>query len=140
MNKSTATDQTFRASSYFEPDILTTHQYFKVFREKSHFMPEEKLMFAVLTDAIECYQKYLGATGRRCRNLFAEAEGWINNRDGSTPFSFAHICEVLNINPNYLRLGLIQWRVNSESQKGPRKRIREPLRYQYRVKNNRVTI
>lgn len=140
MNKSTATEQTFRASSYFEPDILTTHQYFKVFREKSHFMPEEKLMFAVLTDAIECYQKYLGSSSRRYRNLFAEAEAWINNRDSSTPFSFPHICEILNINPNYLRLGLVQWRVSNESQKGPRKRIREPLRYQYRVKNNRVSI
>lgn len=140
MNKSTATDQTFRASSYFEPDILSSHQYFKVFREKSHFMPEEKLMFAVLTDAIECFQKYLGANGRRYRNLFAEADAWIKNRDCSTPFSFEHICEVLSINPNYLRLGLIQWRVTNESQKGPRKRIREPLRYQYRVKHNRVSI
>jgi hypothetical protein len=140
MNRSTAADQTFRAGSYFEPDILTTHQYFKVFREKSHFMPEEKLMFAVLTDAIECFQKYLGASSRRYRNLFAEAEAWINNQDGRAPFSFAHVCEVLNINPSYLRLGIMQWRVNNESQKGPRKRIREPLRYQYRVKHNRVSI
>ncbi len=140
MNKSTASDQTFRAGSYFEPDVLTSHQYFKVFREKSHFMPEEKLMFAVLTDAIECFQKYLGASSRRYRNVFGEAEAWINNRESTSPFSFEQICEVLNINPNYLRLGLMQWRVTNESQKGPRKRIREPLRYQYRVKHNRVSI
>jgi hypothetical protein len=127
-------------SSYFEPDILTSHQYFKVFREKSHLGPEEKLMFAVLTDAIECFQKYLGANGRRRRNLFAEADAWICSRDSSSPYSFEQICEVLNMNPNYLRLGLMQWRVNHESQKNPRKRIREPLRYQYRVKHNRVTI
>jgi hypothetical protein len=140
MNKSTASDQTFRAGSYFEPDVLTSHQYFKVFREKSHFMPEEKLMFAVLTDAIECFQKYLGASSRRYRNVFGEAETWINNRESTSPFSFEQICEILNINPNYLRLGLMQWRVTNESQKGPRKRIREPLRYQYRVKHNRVSI
>jgi len=140
MNKSTATDQSFRAGVYFEPDILASNQYFKVFRQKSQFVPEEKLMFAVLTDAIECFQKYLGATSRRNRNLFAEADAWINNREASGPFCFEHICEALNINPNYLRLGLMQWRVTNESQKGPRKRIREPLRYQYRVKHNRVSI
>lgn len=140
MNKPTATVQSYQATSHFEPDILSTHQYYKVFREKSHFMPEEKLMFAVLTDAIECFQKYLGATSRRSKKLFAEAEAWITSRDYSTPLSFEHVCEVLNINPNYLRLGLMQWRVNSESQEGPRKRIREPLRYQYRVKHNRVSI
>lgn len=128
------------AGSHFEPDVLTAHQYFKVYRQKSHFGPEEKLMFAVLTDAIECFQKYLGATGRRRRTLFAEAEAWISSRDSSWPYSFEHICEVLQISPNYLRLGLMQWRVNHESQKNPRKRIREPLRYQYRVKHNRVTL
>lgn len=126
--------------SHFEPDVLTAHQYFKVYRQKSHFGPEEKLMFAVLTDAIECFQKYLGATGRRRRTLFVEAEAWISSRDSSWPYSFEHICEVLQISPNYLRLGLMQWRVNHESQKNPRKRIREPLRYQYRVKHNRVTL
>ncbi|MGE5219104.1 MAG: hypothetical protein ACM3SP_19080 [Chloroflexota bacterium] len=139
MDKSAATNQSFRANAYFEPDILTAHQYFKVFRQKSQFVPEEKLMFAVLTDAIECFQKYLGASSRRYRNLFSEAEAWITSRESSAPFSFEQICEALNINPNYLRLGLMQWRVTNESQKGPRKRIREPLRYQYRVKNNRVT-
>ena len=127
-------------SWHFEPDTLTSHQYFKVFREKSHMGPEEKLMFAVLTDAIECFQKYLGANGRRRRTLFAEAEAWISSRDSSWPYSFEHICEMLNINPNYLRLGLMQWRVNHEGQKNGRKRIREPLRYQYRVKHNRVTV
>jgi hypothetical protein len=140
MNRQAAQERPLPVSSYFEPDILTSHQYFKVFREKSHLGPEEKLMFAVLTDAIECYQKYLGLNGRRRRTLFAEAETWITSKDASWPYSFDHICEILNINPNYLRLGLLQWRVSHESQKNPRKRIREPLRYQYRVKHNRVTI
>jgi len=91
-----------------------------------------------LTDAVECFQKYLGAGSRRSRTLFREAEAWIASRECSRLFSFEHICEVLNINPNYLRLGLTQWRVTHQSQRNPRKRIREPLRYQYRVKSNRV--
>ncbi len=133
-----ATVQAIQSSSLFEPDALMTHQFRSVFRQKAHFEPEERLMFAALTDAVECFQKYLGAGSRRSRTLFREAEAWIASRECSRLFSFEHICEVLNINPSYLRLGLTRWRVTHESQRNPRKRIREPLRYQYRVKSNRV--
>ena len=140
MHKPAANEKPISANSYFEPDILSGHQFFKVFRQKSNAEPEERLMLAVLTDAIECFQKYSGATNRRGRNLFSNAEAWIASRDCSWPYAFEHICEALDINANYLRLGLMQWRVNSEAHNQPRKRIREPLRYQYRVKHNRVSI
>jgi len=122
----------------FEPDILTGHQFLKVFRQKSYSEREEKLMFAVLTDAIECFQKYLGGKSRRSQRLFREAESWIACRDSSWLFSFENICEMLNINPNYLRIGLMQWRIDHQSHKRLPKRLREPLRYQYRVKHTRV--
>jgi hypothetical protein len=122
----------------FERDILGGHQFFKIFRQKSYAEQEEKLMFAVLTDGIECFQKYLGDNSRRSRRLFRDAEAWIACRDSSWPYSFENICEVLNINANYLRLGLMQWRVNHESHKKLPKRLREPLRYQYRVKHPRI--
>lgn len=129
-----------RPFSPFEPDTLTAHQFANVFRQKSHLGPEERLMFAILTDAIECFQKYLGAPNRRCRNLFKEAEGWITNKDSGEFYSFEHVCEVLAISPSYLRDGLNRWRIDHENVRGLRRRIREPLRYQYRVKNNRVSI
>jgi hypothetical protein len=126
-------------TSLFEPDILSGHQYLKVYRQKGQFNPEERLMFAVLTDAIECFQKYIGSSCPRYRRLSAEAEEWITNRDSRWPYSFEQICQVLNISPSYLRLGLMQWRSAHERNGCPRKRIREPLRYQYRVKNNRMS-
>lgn len=140
MAKMTATERPLQPTMYFEPDILAGHQFFKVFQQRSGSDPERRLMLAVLSDAIECYQKYANATTRRGRNLFTNAEKWINSRDTSWPYSFEHICDVLNISGNYLRLGLMQWRIQNESGNGPRKRIREPLRYQYRVKHNRVRI
>jgi hypothetical protein len=140
MSKPHATEKSITPSSYFEPDILSGHQFFKVFRQKSRSEPEERLMLAVLSDAIECFQKYFNATGRRGRHLFANAEAWIASRDSSWPYSFEYICEALNINANYLRIGLMQWRIHHESSNGPRRRIREPLRYQYRVKHHRVSI
>jgi len=140
MNHFLAQQSSIPVSSYSEPDILISHEYFKVFRQKSHFAPEEKLMFAVLADAIECFQKYLGVNGCRRRKLFLQAEAWIYSGDSSWPYSFENICEVLNINPKYLRLGLIQWRVTHESQENPRKNRRKTLRYQNTVKSNRVCI
>jgi hypothetical protein len=95
-------------------------------------------MFAVLTDAVECFQKYLGANSRRCRAMFGDAETWINSKDSRWPFSFEHICEMLRLSPSYLRMGLMRWRVAHETKKALHKRIREPLRYQYRVKANRI--
>lgn len=127
----------FHSSSFLEPDALSVHQYRSVFRQKAHFDPEEKLMFAVLTDAIECFQKFYRAKTRRGQSLFREAEAWIASRDGAGLFSFEHICDVLNINANYLRLGLMQWRVTRESRKTC-KRLREPLRYHYRVRHRRA--
>lgn len=132
--------RTIRIGALFEPDILTTHQFFRVFRQKGQYEPEERLMFAVLTDAIECFQKYFGADTRRCRALFGEAEAWIESKESRSPFSFENICQALNMSPSYLRVGLMQWRLANEAHQSPRKRIREPLRYQYRVKNNRMSI
>ncbi|MGH7926604.1 MAG: hypothetical protein ACREQV_02260 [Candidatus Binatia bacterium] len=97
-------------------------------------------MFAVLSDAVECFQRYLGANNLVHKKLSSDAEAWINSRDSRWPYSFEHICDVLNINPTYLRVGLMRWRATYESQKTRRKRLREPLRYQYRVKRHRVCV
>jgi hypothetical protein len=140
MNRASATIRSNPINSFFEPDILTSHQYFQLFRHKAHFDPEEKLMFGVLTDAIECFQKYYGANRLRHRRLFTEAEAWILRRDDAWPYSFGNICETLNIDPNYLRIGLMQWRVDHEVQRNTGFRIRKTLRYQNTVKQNRMCL
>lgn len=140
MNRAVVTIRSNPVGSYFEPDVLTSHQYFQLFRQKSDFAAEEKLLFAVLTDAIECFQKYLGANAPRRRKLFTEAEAWISRRDRSWPYSFENICEALSIDPNYLRLGLMQWRIDHDAQKNTGRCVRKTLRYQHTVKENRVCI
>lgn len=42
--------------------------------------------------------------------MFCEAEEWILEEDGDWPFSFENVCEVLGLNPRYVRQGLIRWR------------------------------
>ena len=124
----------------FEPDILAGHCYFKIFRPKAHFSPEERLMFAVLTDAVECFQKHANAKTRSGRNLFKEAEAWFGSRESLRPFSFEYVCEVFDLNPNYIRIGLTGWRHTHGSRKGRHKRMRVSLRYQNRVRHDRLYI
>jgi len=141
MNKAATAERPVQFRSFFEPDVLTSHNFFKVYRQKGHWGPEERLMFAVLTDAVECFQKYQGGQSRRARVLFAEAAEWIESRDSSWPFSFEQICQALNLNPGYLRTGLTRWRLSYGKGRPARMRIREPLRYQYhRVKQNRIRL
>jgi hypothetical protein len=124
-------------NSAFEPDILVSYRYFKVFRAHAHLSSEQRLMLAVLTDAVECLQKKLNA--RSCTNhkLFSEAQAWIASPENSWPFSFECICEALNLDPNYLRAGLRQWRGHQKMAKKTRPRVREALRYKTRVVDNR---
>ncbi len=139
MNRAVSAQPLVGFRSLLEPDILTAHRFLKVYHQKGHLGPEERLMFAVLTDAIECFQKYFNAESRRCRTLFGEASKWIESTDSTWPFSFEQICQTLNISPSYLRTGLARWRLSCENGKPARRRIREPLRYQYRVKHNRIS-
>jgi hypothetical protein len=71
---------------------------------------EEALVLAILSDAIECYQKYLFAKDYKGRKLFQEAEAWILERNSDWLFSFDNVCELLCLQPDYIRQGLLCWK------------------------------
>jgi hypothetical protein len=72
--------------------------------------PECRLLWAILQEGIETYMKYVAASSRRGRRLFHEAHEWIMQDDPTWLCSFVSICHVLGLDPEYLRLGLRQWR------------------------------
>lgn len=91
--------------------FLTVEQMFGLTRGRPKIAePERRLMAAVLTDAIECYQKYALANDPRGRCLFEEAEVWITSEDRSWLFSFENICETLVFDPGLVRRQLGQWK------------------------------
>jgi hypothetical protein len=139
-NVSTSAKHRSHLVNLFEPDILVSYEYSRVFRRTAHFSAEQRLMFAVLADAIECFQRYHDAKTRRHRALYHHAETWIMNRDHRAAFSFENICDSLEINPAYVRQGLLQWRVNQEGNHLAQRRFRAPLRYQNRVRHAQVNI
>jgi hypothetical protein len=95
--------------SVFVPDLLTPTQYFDSKRRDSSDDPLKRLMMAVLEDAIRCYQG--GGNGGTAlkRKKFVEVTEWFFDEDGSGPFSFSGVCEVLGLVPEYLRFGLARW-------------------------------
>jgi len=107
-----------RFVNLFEPDTLLPAQYFAAFAREGGLVRERRLMLAVLEDAVECYQKYALARDPRGRLLFEDACVWIESGEREWPFSYENICEVLGLNPEYIRRGLSKWR----QQKSPVKR------------------
>src|SRR5215467_44335 len=71
---------------------------------------EEKLMLAVLSDAIELFQKHVLSKDETGRNLFQEVEEWLLEKESDELFSFKSICETLDLNPNHIRQGLMSWK------------------------------
>src|SRR5216683_2446562 len=71
--------------------------------------PIERLMFAILNDAIRCYQNNIGVRHRHSQHLFAETGEWLFS-PGNGLFSFESICELLEIDAPRLRRSLRRWR------------------------------
>ena len=94
----------------FEPDILLPNQYFAAFRRGRAVEGERRLMLAVLEDAVDSYRKYALARDPREQACFLEAREWFHSHDRSWLFAFENICDVLEMNADYLRGGLDRWR------------------------------
>jgi hypothetical protein len=90
-------------SLFGQPDVLLVHEYLQVYQSKSAHAPEMRLIAAVLEDAIGCYLKYYSAQSRRGKRIRNEAEEWIFSREDDWLFSFENICELLKIDPDYIR-------------------------------------
>lgn len=104
-----------------QPDTMLPSQYFATLKRKGNHEPERRLAIAVLQDAVDCYQKHLRARDRKARQLFIDADEWISSEDRTWPFSFDNVCDLLQINPEYLRQGLAVWKERQLNEPANRK-------------------
>lgn len=106
--------------AWSQADASSSTEYAAGFHSRSLAAPEVKLIAAVLDDAISCFKKY--ATAKECREqrLFRETEEWLFGEDPSWPFSFENLCEFLEINPSYLRGGLLRLKQQLQAHAGYR--------------------
>jgi hypothetical protein len=99
-----------RLPALFEPDTLLPIQYFEAMRRKHLLEGEKRLILSVLEDAIECFMKCIDASTSKGQRLFREADEWIAHEDKRWVFSFDNVCDMLDINPEYMRTGLRKWK------------------------------
>ena len=80
-----------RLAQLFTPHTILPSQFFRGLAWCAGLQGEQRLMLAVLEDAIHVYCKESATPGRRNSWLFREAEEWIESGDHSRVFSFACI-------------------------------------------------
>ena len=68
--------------------------------------PRNRLMLAVLEEALVTFQRGLTSARVEQRKLLHDVERWVASEDTDWPFSFENICGCLRIDANYVRRGL----------------------------------
>ncbi|MFZ0888574.1 MAG: hypothetical protein WA005_08995, partial [Candidatus Binataceae bacterium] len=115
------------------PDIILPSQYFELTGSRRP-SSEQRLMLAVLVDAINLLQSARGAGTARRSTVYGEARQWVFAPSNDHAFSFDNVCDGLGIDPVMLRERL----ANLGSRTAPiRLRLKESGRAQ-RVTVNRV--
>jgi hypothetical protein len=91
----------------FEPDAILPAQFYAMFKCSQYKEPERRLMVAVLEDAVSCLSLNPRDCNLRQRKQYEEAKQWVTAEEETEwIFSFTNICEVLGMDPSYLRRGL----------------------------------
>jgi hypothetical protein len=99
-----------KIGTLFYPDTIAAPEYFEGLSPKTSLDPTKKLMLAIVEDALKCFLANVSAHGGKNKKLFDEAEQWIMAEESDEIFSFATICEVLGLNPQYVRRRLMRWK------------------------------
>jgi len=84
------------------PETILPIQYFDRLTARVTDVPEKRLMFAVLLDAVIHLQ-------RRDSRGAAEAVEWIEGEPDGSAFSFQNMCESLGLEPTGLARALLAW-------------------------------
>ena len=88
------------------PDVILRSQFFEMVGTRS-LTSEQRLMLAVLADAINVVQEFGSSSSLRKRNSFNEAWNWFFAKGVSSPLSFESVCDALGIDTQGLR-----WRLS----------------------------
>jgi len=94
----------------FQSDELATYEFRRTAERKLFSEPEKNLLYAVLEDAILCYQRFVNATGRKEQQLHQNAAHWIFAPNDNRLLSFEFVSEICGVDPDFLRMGLWRWR------------------------------
>ncbi len=99
-------------NSLIEPDLVFPEDFFKETQTSILDVPEAKLLYAVILDALETLVRYLGVIrdsnsmpmeAWRSRKIINECLRWFYSDSRNWITSYRNICDVLDINEKNLR-------------------------------------
>lgn len=90
------------AAALISSEVLLPEQYYAPLASRV-LSPEQRLMLAVLEDAVYTILKHAGSTSKRARRLVREAQRWVGKSEPDWPFSYENVCAVLGIDAAALR-------------------------------------
>jgi hypothetical protein len=122
--------------SFTASDLILPSQFFELVG-KSRFTSEQRLMLAVLADAINILHDGQGTFSARKRRLFVDAARWVMARGSNVPFSFDNVCDALEISSEALRDRLSSLGTGTADSRPPlaRLRLKEAGRLQHITAN-----
>jgi hypothetical protein len=88
-----------------EPNTILPIQFFSP-RGACRWTGEQRLMAAILEDAIAVYSKSSAPKGSKARQILRETERWLRSKDRTWTFSFLRVCEMLGLDPVAIRRAL----------------------------------
>jgi hypothetical protein len=105
-----------------ESETILPVQFFGKGSNSGRTEPIMRLMFAVLEDAVRCFERDLRAGSVSRRRRFLEAEDWLfRHSESAGLFSFRSVCDVLDIDPDGIRRALWLWRETAWFTEAPTK-------------------
>src|SRR5713101_3158272 len=78
------------------PDVILPSQFFELVGARA-FSSEQRLMLAVLIDAINVLGDSRVSPNRRKRKSFYDASSWVFADGITSPLSFDHVCDALSL-------------------------------------------
>lgn len=98
-----------RGIDSLDPDHMTPEQFSGMLRSHTWRDGEHRLVAAVLQDAIETFHKCAFAESGDKRDQFSEVYRWVTDDQNYTLFAFNTICDILDLDSDCLRQGLLLW-------------------------------
>jgi hypothetical protein len=104
-------------------DVILPCQYFDLSGGQRQ-SGEQRLMFALLVDAINVYQRGMMSPLAQARRLCVDAEQWIMAyRPAGGALGFDVVCEAVGIEPTLLRRRLLDWKHTLRRRHNPQSRV-----------------
>jgi hypothetical protein len=89
-----------------EPQVILPSQFFTRLQRAAAWTGEQRLMAAILEDAIAVCGRPAAPPHEKARALDRQTWAWVRSNDRTWPFSFLRICEALSLSPSAVRRGL----------------------------------